>query len=71
MTGFFRRWFAVPLWQRDLGATAIGVSLSLAWPAAAAIDRLLDMTRIIASTNLTVTTVVARGEKAVGTEVQA
>ncbi len=35
MTGFFRRWFAVPLWQRVLGAMVIGVALGLAWPAAA------------------------------------
>lgn len=35
MTGFFRGWFAVPLWQRVLGAMLIGVLLGLAWPAAA------------------------------------
>jgi Na+/H+-dicarboxylate symporter len=34
MTGYFRRWFAVPLWQRVLGAMAIGVLLGLFWPAA-------------------------------------
>lgn len=34
MTGFLRGWFAVPLWQRVLGAMAIGVLLGLAWPAA-------------------------------------
>ena len=30
----FRRWFAVPLWQRVLGAMVIGVLLGLLWPAA-------------------------------------
>lgn len=35
MTGFLRRWFAVPLWQRVLGGMVIGVLLGLAWPAAA------------------------------------
>ncbi len=34
MTGLLRRWFAVPLWQRVLGAMAIGVLLGLLWPAA-------------------------------------
>ncbi len=34
MTGFLRGWFAVPLWQRVLGAMIIGVLLGLAWPAA-------------------------------------
>lgn len=34
MTGFLRRWFAVPLWQRVLGGMLIGVLLGLAWPAA-------------------------------------
>lgn len=34
MTGLLRRWFAVPLWQRVLGAMAVGVLLGLAWPAA-------------------------------------
>ncbi|WP_428631114.1 dicarboxylate/amino acid:cation symporter [Sphingopyxis sp.] len=34
MTGFLRGWFAIPLWQRVLGAMAIGVFLGLAWPAA-------------------------------------
>lgn len=34
MTGFLRRWFAVPLWQRVLGGMVIGVLLGLAWPAA-------------------------------------
>jgi Na+/H+-dicarboxylate symporter len=34
MTGLLRRWVAVPLWQRVLGALAIGVLLGLAWPAA-------------------------------------
>lgn len=34
MTGFLRGWFAIPLWQRVLGAMAIGVLLGLAWPAA-------------------------------------
>lgn len=34
MTGFVRGWFAVPLWQRVLGAMIIGVLLGLAWPAA-------------------------------------
>ncbi|MBA3940305.1 MAG: dicarboxylate/amino acid:cation symporter [Sphingopyxis sp.] len=34
MRGLLRRWFAVPLWQRVLGAMAIGVLLGLAWPAA-------------------------------------
>ncbi|MGH6696574.1 dicarboxylate/amino acid:cation symporter [Sphingopyxis sp.] len=34
MTGFLRGWFAVPLWQRVLGAMVIGVLLGLAWPAA-------------------------------------
>ncbi len=34
MTGFLRGWFAVPLWQRVLGAMLIGVVLGLAWPAA-------------------------------------
>jgi len=29
-----RRWFAVPLWQRVVGAMVIGVLLGLAWPAA-------------------------------------
>ncbi|MDO9361392.1 MAG: dicarboxylate/amino acid:cation symporter [Sphingopyxis sp.] len=29
-----RRWFAVPLWQRVLGAMVIGVLLGLLWPAA-------------------------------------
>ncbi len=35
MTGFLRGWFAVPLWQRVLGAMLIGVVLGLVWPAAA------------------------------------
>jgi len=34
MTGLLRRWVAVPLWQRVLGALAIGVVLGLVWPAA-------------------------------------
>jgi Na+/H+-dicarboxylate symporter len=34
MTGFLRGWFAVPLWQRVLGAMLIGVVLGLVWPAA-------------------------------------
>ena len=34
MTGFLRGWFAIPLWQRVLGAMVIGVLLGLAWPAA-------------------------------------
>lgn len=34
MTGFLRGWFAVPLWQRVVGAMVIGVLLGLAWPAA-------------------------------------
>ena len=34
MTGLLRRWVAVPLWQRVLGALAIGVMLGLVWPAA-------------------------------------
>ncbi len=34
MTDLLRRWFAVPLWQRVLGALLIGVLLGLAWPAA-------------------------------------
>ena len=34
MTAFFRGWFAVPLWQRVLGAMLIGVLLGLFWPAA-------------------------------------
>ena len=34
MKGLLRRWFAVPLWQRVLGAMAVGVLLGLAWPAA-------------------------------------
>ena len=34
MTGLLRRWVAVPLWQRVLGALAIGVALGLVWPAA-------------------------------------
>jgi len=34
MTDLLRRWFVVPLWQRVLGAMAIGVVLGLAWPAA-------------------------------------
>lgn len=34
MTGFLRRWFAVPLWQRVLGGMVLGVLLGLAWPAA-------------------------------------
>ncbi|WP_332819654.1 dicarboxylate/amino acid:cation symporter [Sphingopyxis sp.] len=34
MTGFLRGWFAIPLWQRVLGAMVIGVVLGLAWPAA-------------------------------------
>ncbi len=34
MTGFLRGWFAIPLWQRVLGAMIIGVLLGLAWPAA-------------------------------------
>ncbi|GAO79917.1 proton/glutamate symport protein [Sphingopyxis sp. C-1] len=29
-----RRWFAVPLWQRVLGAMVVGVLLGLLWPAA-------------------------------------
>ena len=36
MTGFLRGWFAVPLWQRVLGAMIIGMLLGLAWPAATA-----------------------------------
>lgn len=36
MTGFLRGWFAVPLWQRVLGAMVIGVLLGLVWPAATA-----------------------------------
>lgn len=36
MTGFLRGWFAIPLWQRVLGAMVIGVLLGLAWPAATA-----------------------------------
>jgi Na+/H+-dicarboxylate symporter len=36
MTGFFRGWFAIPLWQRVLGAMVVGVLLGLAWPAATA-----------------------------------
>jgi len=35
MTVFLRGWFAVPLWQRVLGAMVIGVALGLLWPAAA------------------------------------
>jgi Na+/H+-dicarboxylate symporter len=35
MTGFLRDWFAIPLWQRVLGAMVIGVLLGLFWPAAA------------------------------------
>ncbi|MBJ7438695.1 MAG: dicarboxylate/amino acid:cation symporter [Sphingopyxis sp.] len=35
MTGFLRGWFAIPLWQRVLGAMMIGVLLGLFWPAAA------------------------------------
>jgi len=34
MTGFLRGWFAVPLWQRVLGAMVVGVLLGLLWPAA-------------------------------------
>jgi Na+/H+-dicarboxylate symporter len=34
MTTMLRRWVAVPLWQRVLGALAIGVMLGLVWPAA-------------------------------------
>jgi len=34
MTGMLSRWFAVPLWQRVLGAMVIGVLLGLLWPAA-------------------------------------
>jgi Na+/H+-dicarboxylate symporter len=34
MTAFLRGWFAVPLWQRVLGAMLIGVLLGLFWPAA-------------------------------------
>ncbi|HJS10209.1 dicarboxylate/amino acid:cation symporter [Sphingopyxis sp.] len=34
MTGFLRGWFAVPLWQRVLGAMIVGVLLGLLWPAA-------------------------------------
>lgn len=34
MTDMLRRWFAVPLWQRVLGAMVIGVLLGLLWPAA-------------------------------------
>ena len=34
MTGFLRGWFAVPLWQRVLGAMVAGVLLGLLWPAA-------------------------------------
>jgi len=35
MTVFLRGWFAIPLWQRVLGAMVIGVLLGLFWPAAA------------------------------------
>lgn len=35
MTVFLRGWFAIPLWQRVLGAMLIGVLLGLFWPAAA------------------------------------
>lgn len=34
MTDLLRRWFAVPLWQRVLGAMVVGVLLGLLWPAA-------------------------------------
>lgn len=34
MTEFLRGWFAVPLWQRVLGAMVVGVLLGLLWPAA-------------------------------------
>ena len=34
MTVMLRRWFAIPLWQRVLGAMVIGVLLGLLWPAA-------------------------------------
>lgn len=34
MTGFLRGWFAMPLWQRVLGAMVVGVLLGLLWPAA-------------------------------------
>ena len=34
MTGVLRGWFAVPLWQRVLGAMVVGVLLGLLWPAA-------------------------------------
>lgn len=34
MIGFLRGWFAVPLWQRVLGAMIVGVLMGLAWPAA-------------------------------------
>ncbi len=34
MKGFLRGWFAVPLWQRVLGAMVVGVLLGLLWPAA-------------------------------------
>lgn len=29
-----RRWFAIPLWQRVLGALALGLAFALAWPSA-------------------------------------
>lgn len=34
MSALLRRWFAIPLWQRVLGALALGLVFALVWPSA-------------------------------------